>query len=205
MINMVKVKICGITSLEDALTAIECGTDMLGFIFAPSPRRMESKAVREIIASLPSEVKTVGVFMDNRIDEVNEALEFCHLDMAQLHGEESPDFCAGISRPVIKVFTPANLPPLERLRDYPVEALMLDKQKWTETEPEELWPIAREMTSYGKVILAGGLTPENVAAAIRMANPYAVDVASGIETEMGRKDHQRIKDFIRAAGTGGAN
>jgi len=200
---MVKVKICGITSLEDALAAIECGTDMLGFIFAHSPRRMESKIVREIIAGLPSEVKTVGVFMDNRIDEVEEALEFCQLDMAQLHGEEDPEFCAAISHPVIKVFTPENLPPLERLRNYPVDAFLLDKQKWTETEPEELWPIARDMTAYGKVILAGGLTPANVAEAIRVAGPYAVDVASGVEREIGRKDHQMIREFIQAARTGG--
>jgi len=196
---MVKVKVCGITNLDDALAAVEFGTDMLGFIFANSPRRIEEKTAKDIIANLPRSVLKVGVFMDHPIDEVNEISEFCRFDMAQLHGRESPEFCAAITVKVIKSFSPETLPNPDRLTGYPVEAFMLDRQKGAEIRPEELWPIAREIASNHRLILAGGLTPENVAEAIRAVEPYAVDVASGVEKAPGIKDHHKMKDFISSA------
>jgi len=194
---MVKVKICGITNLEDALMAVNCGAGMLGFIFAKSPRKIEPETVKEIMPNLPSSIIKVGVFMDQDISEVKEIVTFCGLDMTQLHGNESPEFCESLSVRIIKSFTPQTLPELNKLRDYKVELLMLDKQKGINTKPEELWPIAREMTQYGQVILAGSLTPENVAEAIKIAQPYAVDVASGVEREPGKKDYQKIEAFIQ--------
>lgn len=194
---MVKVKICGLTNLEDALAAVEYGADMVGFIFAPSPRKVDVDTVKDIIEKLPSPVTKVGVFMNQRIDEVNDIIMVCGLDMAQLHGNESLEYCVNISSRVIKAFTPATLPDLDSLQDYKVEFIMLDKQKGADTPPEELWPIAKEMDIYGPVILAGSLTRSNVAEAIKVAQPYAVDVASGVEKEPGKKDHQKIKDFIR--------
>ena len=194
---MVKVKICGITNLKDALAAASYGADMLGFIFAKSPRKVEPRTVREIVANLPPSIIKVGVFMDQDISEVKEIVTFCGLDMAQLHGSESPEFCESLPVRIIKSFTPQTLPEMNEIRNYKVELLMLDKQKGVDTSPEELWSIAREMTQYGQVILAGSLTPDNVSEAIRVAQPYAVDVASGVEAIPGKKDHRRLKDFIQ--------
>ena len=136
--KMVQVKICGITNLEDALAAVESGVDMLGFIFADSPRKVTPEVVKEIISQLPSSVLKVGVFMDQGINEVKDAVEFYGLDMIQLHGSESPEFCASLDCKVIKAFTPQSLPELGQLQQYNVNAFMLDKQKGTDTTPEEL-------------------------------------------------------------------
>ncbi len=196
---MVKVKVCGITNLADALAAVEFGTDMLGFIFANSPRRIEAKTAKDIIANLPRSVLKVGVFMDHPVNEVNEISEFCRFDMAQLHGSETPEFCAAITVKVIKSFSPEILPNPDRLTGYPVEAFILDRQKGAKIRPEELWPIAQGIAANHRLILAGGLTPENVAEAIQSVRPYAVDVASGVESQPGIKDHQKMKDFINSA------
>ena len=194
-----KVKICGITNLNDALAAVEYGADALGFIFAPSPRQVTSETVKTIVDRLPPFVTKVGVFLDSNLDEIREKMSICGLDLAQLHGNESPDIYGTLFPKAIKVFTPGNLPLLAELNRYRVAAYMLDKAKGSDTKPEELWPIARDMSNYERVILAGGLTPENVAQAIEIARPYAVDVASSVEKEPGKKDHARVKDFILAA------
>ena len=194
-----KVKICGITNLNDALAAVEYGADALGFIFAPSPRQVSSETVKAIIDELPPFVTTVGVFVDSSIDEIREAISVCGLDLAQLHGNESPDICAALFPRVIKAFTPNSLPQLAELGRYQVASYMLDKAKGSDTKPEELWPVAINMSKYGRVILAGGLTPENVGRAIEVVQPYAVDVSSGVEKEPGQKDHIKVKDFIRVA------
>ncbi len=196
---MVKVKICGITNLDDALAAIEYGADALGFIFALSPRQVDPIEVQKIVLKLPPFITKVGVFMDVEIGEVKEIMGVAELDLAQLHGKEGPDVCAELSPRVIKAFNPDTLPRLDELSLYQVTAFLLDKQKGSDVPPEHLWPIAREMAPHGLVILAGALTSENVAEAIAIAHPYAVDVASGIERESGKKDHIKMKDFIRAA------
>ncbi|NQT71410.1 MAG: phosphoribosylanthranilate isomerase [Chloroflexi bacterium] len=194
---MVKVKICGITNLEDALGAVEYGADMVGFIFAPSPRKVDPQTVKDIVDKLPSSMIKVGVFMDEELDKVKDTVSFCGLDMAQLHGDETPEFCAALSSKVIKTFTPQSLTSFDLLKNYSVDAFMLDKQKGTDTLSEQLWPIAKQMGTHGPVILAGALTPANVTKAINAAHPYAVDVASGVEKEPGKKDHQKMQDFIR--------
>ncbi|MFO8101459.1 MAG: phosphoribosylanthranilate isomerase [Dehalococcoidia bacterium] len=195
----VKVKICGITSLEDALAAVEFGADALGFIFAPSPRQVTPETVKRIISELPPFVTRVGVFMGHPLGEVKAIMDTCGLDLAQLHHDEDEAFCAELFPRIIKTFTPETLPSLEEVRRYRVAAFIIDKQKGSDTPPEKLWPIASRMKEYGRVILAGSLTPDNVAAAVRAVQPYAVDVASGVEREPGKKDHRKMQDFIYAA------
>ena len=199
---MAKVKICGITNLDDALAAIASGADALGFVFAKSPRRVTTSIVNNIINKLPPFICKVGVFADSEPAEVREMISICSLDFAQLHGNEDIDYCAGLFPRAIKVFTASNLPETEDLKRYRVAAYMLDKNKGantSDTEQNRLWQPAREIRSYGPVILAGGLTSDNVGQAIKAAQPYAVDVSSGVEKEPGRKDHTKLRAFIEAA------
>ncbi len=196
---MVKVKICGITNVDDALAAVEYGADALGFVFARSPRQVAPRKVKEIVAQLPPLVTKVGVFVDSDLAEIRRTISFCDLDLVQLHGSEGPEMCTALFPRVIKAFTVDNLPQPEVLRGYRVAAFMIDKEKGSHTPPEQIWAIAREMTTHGRVILAGGLTPENVIEAIRVARPYAVDVASGVEAKPGKKDIRKVEAFIRAA------
>lgn len=196
---MVKVKVCGITNIEDALAAVEYGADALGFIFAPSPRQVKPEAVRAIVRELPPFITKVGVFADAKLARVTETLSTCGLDTAQLHGKEGPEYCSSLFPRVIKVFTPGSLPSADELEWYTVAAYMLDREKGSDTRPQDLWLMARDIMGVGRVILAGGLTPDNVAQAIRVAQPYAVDVASGIEKEAGIKDHSKMRAFIETA------
>jgi phosphoribosylanthranilate isomerase len=193
---MIKVKICGLTNLEDALAAVEYGADALGFVFAPSPRRVMPEVVGKIVAGLPPFVTRVGVFVNAELVEIRQTMSLCGLDLVQLHGKEGSDLCASLFPRVIKVFNPGNLPPLSELEKYQAAAVMLDKEKGAGIEH---WSIARDMRRHVRLILAGGLTPENVAQAIRVTQPYAVDVSSGVEEKPGRKDHSKMKDFINAA------
>jgi len=199
---VVAVKICGITCLEDALLAAELGADALGFVFAPSPRRISPEAARGIVAELPPFVVKVGVFVNSSLADIGEIMSFCNLDLAQLHGEESPEICQALFPRVIKSFTPQTLPNPEELRLYRVAAFLLDGEKSGNTPPEHLWQLARELKPFGRVILAGGLKPENVSQAISMVSPYGVDVASGVERAPGKKDRIKLKDFLKAAKSG---
>jgi phosphoribosylanthranilate isomerase len=204
---MVKVKICGITNIEDALAAIECGADALGFVFAPSPRQMTAAAVKDIVSNLPPSVCKVGVFVNAELEQVRETMTTCNLDVAQLHGDEDPDCCAALFPKVIKVFTAASLPPPEALARYRVAAFMLDLEKNAgarDAERRRLWQLAREVGRNHPVILAGGLTPETVQEAIETARPCAVDVSSGVEARPGKKDREKLRAFIVAAKTAGA-
>ncbi len=197
---MVKVKICGITSLEDALAAVECGADMLGFIFvASSPRRAGLELVREIAERLPADVVRVGVFKDSEPEEIERTVRDCRLNMVQLHGNEGPEFCAALPFPTIKAFSPENLPSRSQLRSYGADFLMLDREKGSRQSPEKLWPIAKSLGELGNIFLAGALTPETVGEAVKIARPYAVDVASGVEKGPGIKDHHKMNDFINYA------
>jgi phosphoribosylanthranilate isomerase len=200
--TIVRVKVCGVTNPADALAAVELGADAIGFVFAPSPRRVDVPVATDIVAKLPPLVGKVGVFVNSPISEVRDTMSRCGLDLAQLHGDEDPDYCAALFPRAIKVFTAGNLPPDRDLEAYRVTAFMLDREKGGESSPrdqEQLWQIARKVGHRGPVILAGGLTPENVSRAIEIARPYAVDVASGVEAEPGRKDHARLRAFIETA------
>jgi phosphoribosylanthranilate isomerase len=199
---MTRVKICGITNLEDALAAIEGGADALGFVFAPSPRQVTTTVVRDIVGKLPPFVCKVGVFVDGELAQVQEVMSTCGLDLAQLHGEEDAEYCAALFPRAVKVFTGSGLPPAQELGRYRVAAYMVDRDKTasaSESDLDHIWQLARQLGDYGPVILAGGLTPETVRRAIEAARPYAVDVSSGVEAEPGKKDHDQIRAFLEAA------
>jgi phosphoribosylanthranilate isomerase len=204
---MVRVKICGITNLEDALAAIEAGADALGFVFAPSPRQLTLSEAARIIDRLPPLIFKVGVFVDENLAEVQRIMAACPLHLAQLHGSEGPEYCQHIfPHRTIKAFQVRDDSVLETMPHYKVSAYLLDAYH------SELrgggghtfnWDIARRATELGPIILSGGLTPENVAGAVAQVRPYGVDVSTGVESEPGKKDHARLREFIcRAKGVG---
>jgi phosphoribosylanthranilate isomerase len=191
----VKVKICGITNWTDARRAIDAGAQFLGFNFyPPSPRYIEPAAARRIVRRLPKHVSAVGVFVNEPEDKVLAIARRVGLDYLQLHGEESPESVARLKRkfPVIKAirvrgsFRPAQLASFRR-----ASALLLDgfdRRRHGGTGKTFNWNRARGSKVVSRIFLAGGLTPENVADAIHIAHPYAVDVCSGVESQPGRKD-----------------
>ncbi len=202
---MVKVKVCGITNLEDALAALELGADALGFVFAPSPRRIEVSKAGGIIAQLPPFVTTVGLFVNEAKARVRETLKKCHLNAVQFHGDESPQVCKefmpGIK--VIKAFRIKDEENLNQIGGYSVSACLLDT--WVEGKPGGTgktfdWNLAVSAKDFGlPLILSGGLNPDNVARAIEKVGPYAVDVSSGVESAPGKKNHKLVREFIRKA------
>lgn len=200
---MVKVKVCGITSIEDALAAVEAGADALGFVFfSKSPRNIFPEQAAAIIRCLPPFVQIVGLFVNEQLTVVNSIADQCGLDVVQLHGEETPEFCAGVKRRVIKAFRVKDQSSLDRLGDYDVAACLLDA--WSPaayggTGETFNWEIAAAAAASQCIILAGGLTPENVAEAVATVKPYAVDVSSGVESAPGVKDREKIFNFIRNA------
>jgi len=205
---MVHVKICGITSLEDAQAAVDAGVDALGFVFyPPSPRYVTPEQAAQIIQRLPPFVTTVGLFVDVALDTVNETAARCGLDRIQLHGRETPEFCRQVTRPVIKAFRIKNAESLVHLPGYRVSAYLLDAYVKGGlpggTGASFAWKLAAQARPYGPVILAGGLTPENVEAAIVQTRPYGVDVSTGVEHAPGIKDHQRVREFIARAKAAG--
>ncbi len=200
--SMVKVKICGLTSLEDALAAAELGADAVGFVFAPSPRRVSPRQVADIVSELPPFVCKVGVFVDTTIEEITATMDSCGLDMAQLHGNETPDLCKALLPRVIKSFPVKDESILSLLPRYQARAYLLDSYHDAlkgGTGHSFDWEIAQQATRYGRIILSGGLTPENVRQAISRVHPYAVDVSSGVESGPGIKDRARLRAFIQAA------
>jgi phosphoribosylanthranilate isomerase len=198
---MVKVKICGITNLEDALTAIDAGADALGFVFyPPSPRYIFPELAAKIIRRLPPFVQTVGLFVNEELTIVNTTADQCGLDVIQLHGEETPGYCESVLRRVIKAFRVKDITDLDSLEQYDVSSCLLDA--WSPaahggTGQTFNWEIAAAAVKRGhRVVLAGGLTPDNVAEAVRRVKPYAVDVSSGVECSPGRKNADKIRKFI---------
>ncbi|MCZ7639282.1 MAG: phosphoribosylanthranilate isomerase [Verrucomicrobia bacterium] len=200
----VRVKICGVTRLEDAQAAVEAGADALGFMFYErSPRRVSVAVGAAICRQLPPFVSKVGVFVDAAIEVIEEAVVQCGLDVVQLHGGESPAFCGRLSRPVIKAVRVRGPETLAELAGYATAAWLLDAYVPGQrggTGATFDWGLATQAVGLGRpVILAGGLTAANVAAAVRQVRPYAVDVSSGVESEPGRKDAAAIEAFVRAA------
>lgn len=201
---MVRVKICGITNLEDALLAADLGAQALGFIFySKSPRSIKPEAARDIISSLPPLVLSIGVFVDEEAGVVREVAQTVGLDWVQLHGKESPDYCRTLGRRVIKGFRVQDESSLAVLPDYrdAVQALLLDTYRpGTPGGTGETfdWELARRAQNYGPIILAGGLTAANISQAITVAQPAAVDVASGVEAGPGVKDPEKLRAFFAA-------
>ena len=200
---MFKIKICGITNLEDANAAVSYGADALGFVFyLKSPRKVTPETARNIISSLPQSITTVGVFVDEDKAKVEETASYTGLDIIQLHGSESPEYC-NFSRKVIKAFRIKDLSDLKQLSDYDVSAFLLDTYSPNEiggTGQTFNREIAVEAKTYGHIILAGGLNPENIEEAIKHVQPYGVDVSSGVEGEIkGKKDYKKLQLFIERA------
>lgn len=199
-----RIKICGITNIQDAHAAVDSGADALGFIFVPdTPRYVVPETVKRIICELPPFITTVGVFADAPLEAVSETIKLCGLSAAQLHGSETPDDCNAIATrcrvPVIKAFRVKDRHSLSSIPEYKASAYLLDtyvKGKKGGTGEIFNWDLAAEAKKYGRIIIAGGLTPENVAQAVQHVGPYAVDVGSGVESSPGRKDHAKIRAFI---------
>jgi phosphoribosylanthranilate isomerase len=202
--NNVNIKICGITNLADASHAVELGANAIGFIFAPSPRQMTPQKVRKIVRATPPFVKTVGVFVNEEISAIREVMQYCGLDLVQLHGDESPDLCAELMPYAIKALPVKDESCLQISRAYhgKVRALLLDtyaKQKVGGTGKTFDWNLAIEVKKLGiPIILAGGLGPANINLAIQTVNPYAVDLNSGIEEYPGKKDPALMKAVMAA-------
>ena len=197
----VRIKICGITNEEDALVAAQLGADALGFIFAPSPRQILAERAREIIDILPPMVQTVGVFVDEDPEKVANTAAHCRLDLLQLHGSESPGYCSRFDRRVIKAMRMRSQQDLLGLSEYSdiVNGLLLDTYVSNHCGGTGIafdWNLALQAKKYGRIILAGGLSPENVAAPVDMVRPYAVDASSCLEQSPGVKDHGKIARFI---------
>ena len=197
---MTKVKICGLTNLEDALNAAEAGADTLGFVlYSKSPRCVKSKTVKEIIRQLPPYVTTVGVFANASVDEILRVMDECGLDLAQLQGDEPPYVCGRLAPKAIKAIRVKNRDSLTSMKDYSVRAFVLDTytpENFGGTGKRFDWDLALEAKQYGRIILAGGLTPENVREAIQKVRPYGVDVSSGVELRIGKKDPDKVRQFI---------
>ena len=204
---MVKVKVCGLTNLVDAQWAAKCGADALGFILSKKgPRFISEKIAASIISQLPPFTLRVGVLVDEEIETVKRIVEFCKLDYVQLHGEETPDYCEKlrnkINCKIIKAFRVKEIDSLKNIKDYFLDGILLDA--WS---PKSIggsgvlfdWKLALELARDCPIILAGGLTPENVAEAVREVRPFAVDVSSGVQFTARQKDKEKVLEFIREA------
>jgi phosphoribosylanthranilate isomerase len=194
------VKICGITSEEDALLAIAMGADAVGFVFAPSSRQVSAGLVRDIVRRLPPEVLTVGVFRDESPQRVVDVVNQIGLRAAQLHGHETVEQTRLVRSKisfVIKGF-PAGDPALDRADDFGADAILIDSHAPGSGEMFD-WSLAEGAPINRRVILAGGLTPDNVTEAIERVKPWGVDVSTGVENGPGRKDARLVRDFVRNA------
>lgn len=200
---MTRIKICGITNLDDGLEAIAAGVDALGFVFVPNtPRYITPSQAKLVIKQLPPFITNVGLFVDSEIDEIEDIVNHCKLDAVQLHGNESPEMCSQISlqTKVIKSFhVKKELQVLRNeIENYRVDAYLLDtfiKGKAGGTGQTFDWRIAEGLSQ--RIILAGGLTPDNIGTAIAQLQPYGVDVSSGVEKSPGKKDTNKIHSFVR--------
>lgn len=196
---MTRVKICGIRTPSDALAAVDAGADAIGLVLTDSPREVDMDHAEAVIAALPPLVTAVGVFMNQEIEHAQGTAIVLRLGAVQLHGDESPEDCHDVwSVPIIKRFrvedgdSTATL--AERMRPYHVGAYLLDPGAGSGRTFR--WAAARGLPQ--RIIVSGGLTPENVGEAIRTLRPYAVDVSSGVERSVGVKDHDRMREFVRA-------
>jgi phosphoribosylanthranilate isomerase len=206
MRQSIKVKVCGITNAEDAWAAVEAGADALGFIFyEQSPRYVVPAVASRIIAELPPLIMPVGVFVNEGMATVRSIMDTCGLAMAQLHGDEHASYCRELSRPAMKALRLKDRGSLLALAEYQgrggVRGFVLDtfsELAYGGTGQVTDWALAADVAKSTRILLAGGLTPDNVAEAIRTVRPYGVDVSSGVESAPGKKDHAKIRAFLEA-------
>lgn len=203
---MVQVKICGITNEQDAIAAAAIGAAALGFIFyPPSPRYINPEDAKIIMAALPDDIVRVGVFVNEKADAIENISDYLALDMIQLHGDESPDYCRHFpASKVIKAIELRNDVDVDRALDYEVAALLADARHaglYGGTGKKSNWELARIIKNKKPLILSGGLNAENIADALAVVAPDALDINSGAESSPGKKDHEkllRLFDSIRA-------
>lgn len=201
--DKVRVKVCGLTDPEEAIEIAGIGVDAIGLVFAKSPRQVDAHTARRIVGALPPFVQAVGVFVDEEPGRIRELIDYCGLDLVQLHGHEGPDVCRVFAPRVIKAVRLRSRGDIHGLIPYQevVRAFLLDT--WSPRAPGGTgetfdWSLAveaKEMLSR-PIILAGGLRPENCAEAIRIVHPFGVDVSSGVEHAPGRKDMKRTRWFV---------
>jgi phosphoribosylanthranilate isomerase len=197
-----RVKICGITCREDAVAAVEAGADALGFVFVPgTPRCVPPEVAEGIVGVLPPFITPVGVFMNQPLEEVVRIAARCGLQAIQLHGDEPEAYSRRIPLRVIKAVRVRDAESLRILPTYPAHAFLLDA--FVEGQPGGTgtpiaWELAVQAKGHAPIILSGGLRPETVGPAVRRVRPYGVDVSSGVEVSPGRKDHQKVREFIAA-------
>lgn len=197
------VKICGITRAEDAAAAADAGADAIGLVFAESPRRVSVAQAQAIVAALPPGVTPVALFVDEPLAGIIATCRALGVRTVQLHGDESPELARALGDLcVIKAFRVGSQADLEALRGYPASAYLLDAKVAGKRGGSGVrldWDLASRATALGRIILAGGLSPDNVAEAIRRVRPYGVDVSSGVESSAGRKDPAKVQAFVAAA------
>jgi phosphoribosylanthranilate isomerase len=206
----VKVKICGITSVADAVAAAEAGADMIGLMFYErSPRYITMERAAEISSAVSPFIVKVGVFVNPDEDTVMRAIGDCGVSLLQFHGEETPEFCTQFGAMSMKAFRVRDAGSLLALPNYPTDAYLLDAYSPDAhggTGAKFNWDLALEAKAHGKpIFLAGGLTPENVGAAVRQVHPFGVDVSSGVESAPGKKDPTKVRAFIHAVQQSQAN
>lgn len=197
---MTRIKVCGITRVEDAQVAARAGASAIGMVFWPaSPRAVAVDTARAIVAALPAGVPAIGVFVNQPVEEINEVVDAAGLFGVQLHGDEPPDMIPRIKRPVIRA---ARADAISAIEELPAHVTVLldavDPERRGGTGRTIDWMAAAEIARRRPVVLAGGLTAANVGEAIGVVHPYAVDVSSGVEIAPGIKDHDRIREFIDA-------
>lgn len=205
-ISSTKIKICGITNIEDAQAAVEFGADALGFIFyKKSKRYIDPQVAAKIISSLPPFLAKVGVFVNQSMEEIAQIREAAGINAAQLHGDEAPEFVSSISFETIKAIRVKDETDLDKVAQYSAQAILFDTysdKQYGGTGKSFDWGILKDFSHTKHIILSGGLNPENVLDAVTIVRPYAVDVSSGVEAQPGKKDHTKIKKFIEAIKNG---
>ena len=204
--NPCKIKICGITNPIDALQAVDAGADALGFVFSKkSPRQVSHTVVKSIVANLPPFVLSVGIFVNEDATVVRDIMDECGLALAQIHGDETADYCESLGRPVIRgirlrdrstLLAMAEYKGRARVRGFVLDAFSTDAYGGTGKMAN--WALASEITQSLSCLLAGGLNQANVQEAIQKVQPYGVDVSSGVETFPGKKNPAKIQAFIQA-------
>jgi phosphoribosylanthranilate isomerase len=199
---MTKVKICGITNFEDAAKSLDCGADALGFIiYQKSKRYIKPSEALKIIKELPPFVTKVAVFVDSPFRHITKITNELCINTIQLHGNETPDFCSKFRHTVIKALRIKDSVDRQQVDSFPTQAILFDTFSDAEyggTGKSFDWKVLKRLNTDKKIILSGGLNPDNIEQAIRTVRPYAVDVSSGVEKSPGIKDHKKIKNLIEA-------